>query len=251
VPAALYRIKLYGHSGGDTDLFCEDLAAILDIDPEKARALLLDSPAIIKEGIEKEKAEEFCKLLEPIRALCIVEPVDGEISDDAPPAAIGPATLKAIPEADDLKKEAGFRSWIWMGALAVAIGALLLFVGGGFISSFWSLYRHNRPPATSSEGNVGPAASQAEPESADAGSLSFEELQSQTDELEEEIESNRFKLAEAEKARDMLHRSARTSNRDLEQSALTIRDLKDRIRRDVAELKVLKRRLEAIGGKSE
>jgi chromosome segregation ATPase len=138
-----------------------------------------------------------------------------------------------------------------MGALAVTVGAFLLLVGGGFISSFWSLYRHNRPPVNSSEGNVSPAATKAEPQSADAGPVSFEELQSQIDELEEKIESNRFRLAEAEKARDRLHRSARTQNKDLEESAVTIRGLKDRIRGDAARLQILKRRMQEIERESE
>ena len=82
MPDTLYRIKLYGHSGGDTELFCKNLATVLDIDEQRARTLLRDTPAIIKEGIDKAKAEEFCKLLEPIQALCIVEPLGGEISED-------------------------------------------------------------------------------------------------------------------------------------------------------------------------
>ena len=110
MPVTLYRIKLYGHSGGDTELFCKNLATILDIDEERARILLLDTPAIIKEGIEKEKAEEFCKVLEPIRALCMVEPLDGEISEDGTSAAIVSTPFPASPEADDLKKRASLRS---------------------------------------------------------------------------------------------------------------------------------------------
>ncbi len=246
VPATLYRIKLYGHSSGDTELFCQNLATILDIDPARARSLLLDSPAVIKEGIEKEKAEEFCKLLEPIRALCIVEPVGGDFSEDVPSEAIAPVRLPESPEVDDLKKKAVFRSWIWMGALVLTVGTFLLFVAGGFMSSFWSLYHHNRPPATSSEGKAGSAASQAEPQPPDARPVSVGELQSQIDELEARIEVNRFNLAQAEEARDKLHRSARSTHTELEESALIIRDLTDRIRSDVAQLRTFKRRLEEI-----
>lgn len=248
MPATLYRIKLYGHSGGDTELFCKNLAAILDIDPGRARALLLDSPAVIKEGIEKDKAEEFCKLLEPIRALCIVESVDGEVSEEVPSAVLAQASLPEREEPDDIKAQASFRSRIWVVALVVTIGAFLLFIGGGFISSFWSLYRHNRPPVTSPQGVAASVDDQTEPQSANAGPVSLEELQTQIDELEARIESDRFKLAEAEKTRDLLHKSARSTTRDLEESALTIRDFKDRIRRNVAELQTLKRRLEGIEG---
>jgi hypothetical protein len=246
VPVTLYRIKLYGHSGGDTELFCKNLATILDIDPERARSLLQDSPAVIKEGIEKQKAEEFCKLLEPIRALCIVEPINGEVSEEVPIAAVSSPRLADISEADDVEKESPRGSRIWMVALAAAVGFLLLFIGGGFLSSFLSLYRHNRPPATAPQGAGGSADTKAELQSTEAGPASFEELQTEIDTLEARIESNRFRLAEAEEARGKLHGSARTQNRDLEESALNIRDLKDRIRSDTSQLQILKRRMEEI-----
>ena len=204
MPVTLYRIKLYGHSGGDTELFCKNLATVLDIDEQRARTLLRDTPAIIKEGIEKAKAEEFCKLLEPIQALCIVEPLDGGVGEDVPSAALASTRLPESPEADDLKKKAALRSRIWMVALVVAIGVLVLFVAGGFLSSFWNLYRHNQPPAPVE----GPAATdtQAETAPADAGPVSLEELLAQIDELEARIESNRFRLAQVEEARDRLLR---------------------------------------------
>jgi hypothetical protein len=246
VPVTLYRIKLYGHSGGDTELFCKNLATILDIDEQRARTLLRDAPTIIKEGIEKAKAEEFCKLLEPIRALCIVEPLDGEISEEGPPATTDSMRLPEIPEAGELKEKAALRSRIWMAALVVTIGAFLFFVGGGFISSFWNLYRHNRPPATAPERGPISNDSQAESSSAESGPVSLEELQDQIDELEARIESNRFRLAEAEEARDRLHGSPRSQSKDLAEQALIIRDLRDQIRSDVAQLQILKRRLEEI-----
>ncbi len=246
MPVTLYRIKLYGHSGSDTELFCRNLAALMDIDAERARTLLSDAPAIIKEGIEKEKAEEFCKQLEPIRALCIVEPMDGEVIEKAPSAAIASMPLPESPEADDLNKKAALSSWIWMVALAATIGVLLIFVGSGVVSSVWRAYHHNRPPAAAPEGNAGPVDSQVEPLPADAGPVSPQELQAQIDGLEASLESQKFRLAEAEAALGKLYGSSRTSNRDLQEQALIVRDLKDEIRRDVAELKILKQRLEEI-----
>ncbi|MGO9572552.1 MAG: hypothetical protein ACLP5H_33970 [Desulfomonilaceae bacterium] len=246
MPVTLYRIKLYGHSGSDTPLFCKNLATILNIDEDRARTLLRDTPAIIREGIEKEKAEEFCKLLEPIRALCIVEPLDGEIREDDPSAAIVSTPLPASPEADDLKKDVSLRSWIWMVALVVTIGGFLLFVGGGFISSFWNVYHHNRPPVTAPEGGAVPSDSQAEQSSADAGPISIEELLAQIDALEARIASNRFRLVQAEEARNELHKSARSQNKDLVELALIIRDLKDQIRSDADQLKVLQGKMQEI-----
>ncbi len=114
------------------------------------------------------------------------------------------------------------------------------------MSSFWNLYRHNRPPATAPGGGPAATDTQAEPAPADAGSVSLEELQTQIDELEAKIESNRFRLAQAEEGRDKLHRSPRSQSKDLEEQALIIRDLRDQIRSDAAQLQILQRRLEEI-----
>jgi hypothetical protein len=243
VPVAQYRIKLYGHSGGDTELFCKNLATILNIDEQRARTLLRDAPAVIKEGMEKAKAEEFCRLLEPIHALCIVEPLGEEISEDVPSAAPAAAPHPESPEADELKKK-DFRSRVWLMGLVGAVGVLVLLVAGGFISSFWNLYRHNQPPAPVE----GPAAAgtKAEPAPDDAGPASLEELQVQIDALEARIESNRFRFAQAEEARDSLHRSPRSQSKDLEELALIIRDLRNQIRSDTAQLQILKSRLKEI-----
>jgi hypothetical protein len=245
VPATLYRIKLYGHSGGDTELFCKNLATILDIDEQRAHALLRDAPAIIKEGMEKAKAEEFCRLLEPIRALCIVEPLGGEISEDVSSVTAASTRLSQSPEVDDLKAK-DFDSRIWRVALLVTIGAFLLFVGGGFISSFWNLYRHNRPPATAPVGGPVSNDSQAESTSSDAGPVSLEELLAQIDALEARIASTRFELAQVEEIRDRMYGSPRSQSKDLKQQTLIVRDLKDQIQRDAAQLKILKRRVEEI-----
>lgn len=247
MPVTLYRIRLYGHSGGDTELFCKNLSAILDIDEEGARTLLLDTPVVIKEGMEKEKAEEFCKVLEPIRALCIVEPAEGPPREDAPSATIASASHSESVEADDLKKSASLRSWIWMVALVLATGAFLLIVGGGFISSFWNLYRHNRPPATAPE----PTESQSERSSTEDRPASWEELRPQIEELEARIEFNRFSLAQVEEARDRLYRSARSQSKDLEEQALIIRDLRDLIRSEMAQLQILRWKLQQIESSGE
>lgn len=251
MPATLYRIKLYGHSGDDTETFCKNLAVILGIDLEEARSLLLESPAVIKEGVEREKAEEFCKLLEPIRALCIVEPLDGVAGESAPLPGIASALLSERSKADDVEKKATLRSWTWTTALVVTIGAFLLFVVIGLISSFWGLYSHNRPPAKSFQGIVGSTESQADPQASGAGLVSFEDLQSQIDEVEARIESQRFRLAEAEKDRDRLHRTTRAQSRDLEESALIIRNLKNVIRNDVTQLRILKQKAEEIQQESK
>jgi hypothetical protein len=243
VPVTLYRIKLYGHSGGDTELFCKNLATVLGIEEQRARTLMRDAPAIIKEGIEKAKAEEFCKLLEPIQALCIVEPLDGGVGEDVSIAALASQRPPESREADDLEKKA-VRSRIWMVALVGAVGVLVLLVAVGFPSSFWSLYRHNQPPAPVE----GPAATgtQSEPAPADAGPVSLEELLAQIDALEARIKSNRFRLAQAGEAQDMLRRSPRSQSKDLEELALTIRDLRNQIGRDAARLQALKRRVQEI-----
>ena len=227
------------------------MAALLHIDSERARTLLSDAPAIIKEGIEKQKAEKFRKQLEPIRALCIVEPMDGEVIEKAPSATIASTSLPEISEGDDLKKKAAFSSWIWTTALVATIGSLLIFIASGVMSSFWRSYHHNRPPAAAAEGSAGPIDSQAEPLPADAGPVSTQELQAQIDELEAGIESQKFRLTQAEEVLGKMYGSSRGSNKDLQEQALLVRDMRDQIRRDATELKILKRRLEEIESRTE
>lgn len=243
MPGTLYRVKLYGHSSSDTELFCKNLATVLNIDAESAQALLLDTPAVIKESVEKEKAEEICRLLEPIRALCIVEPVNGEIDDDSPIASQARAVLSEVTEAVNLEKKATLRSWVWLVALGAAFGAFLLFFGVGFVSSLWHVYRHNRPAATSPAQSPASTDSRAESESVPDGPISIAELQDQIDTLEARIASNRFRLGQAEEALGALYRSPRSRNKDFEEQGLIIRDLRTRIRSDVAQLQVLQRKL--------
>jgi len=134
-----------------------------------------------------------------------------------------------------------------MVALVAAIGVFLLFIGGGFISSFWSVYHQNRLPATSPESTE----SQSERSSTEDRPVSWDELQSQIDELEARIEFNRFSLAQAEEARDRLHRSASSQSKELEKQALIIRDLRDLIRSDMAQLQILRWKLQQIESSSE
>jgi hypothetical protein len=153
--------------------------------------------------------------------------------------------LSQSPEVDDLKKKA-FDSRIWTVALVVTIGAFLVFVGGGFISSFWKLYRQNQPPAAAPGGGPVSNDSQAESWSADAGPVSVEELLVQIDALEARIASTRFELAQVEEIRDRMYGSPRSQSKDLKQQTLIVRDLRDQIQRDADQLQILKRRLEAI-----
>ena len=134
-----------------------------------------------------------------------------------------------------------------MVALVAAIGVFLLFIGGGFISSFWSVYHQNRLPLPSPE----PTESQSERSSTEDRPASWEELQSQIEELEARIEFDRFSLAQAEEARDRLYRSARSQSKDLEEQALIIRELRDRIRIDMAELQILRWKLQQTESSSE
>ena len=124
--------------------------------------------------------------------------MDGEVIEKAPSATIASTSLPEISEGDDLKKKAAFSSWIWTTALAATIGSLLIFIASGVMSSFWRSYHHNRPPAAAAEGSAGPIDSQAEPLPADAGPVSTQELQAQIDDLEASLESQKFRLTQAE-----------------------------------------------------
>ncbi len=241
----LYRIKLYGHSDSDTELFCRNLAAILAIDEEKAQALLRNTPVVIKEGIPREKAEEFCKLIEQIRALCIIEPVDSEIHEDAVPATDRDFALQTRAM-NEFAKKTSPGSWIWMAVLVVTAGGFLLFAGGSFISSIWSVYHQNRSTVSSPVQDAQSTTSGSGLEVAAPSPVSAEDLFARIDALKAGIESARFELAQAEEILAGLYKSPRSQPKEFEDQALIIKGLREKIRADLAQLQVLKGKLEEI-----
>jgi hypothetical protein len=74
---SLYRIKLYGHTGEDKEAFAENLAAVLQVDEKRARSLVAGVPSVLGEGLPQKRAQVLMEALKIIRALVIMEPMEG------------------------------------------------------------------------------------------------------------------------------------------------------------------------------
>jgi hypothetical protein len=135
-----YRIKLYGHSSEDPYFFVMELAAILEIHPEEAREFLNSTPVTIKENVSEEEAEYLGDLLKVVKALIIVEPVDGV-----------PETIRdKASELSDLKKQleeqedrTAFRSYLWAGGAMLIAVVVLVWLTAAFWSSYWKTTGQN------------------------------------------------------------------------------------------------------------
>ena len=125
-----YRVKLYGHTSGDPMTFCKNLAALLDIDLQAARAILLEVPVVLKEALDKEKAETFAEALLIMKGLCIVEPMErtGTADDlsDLTERALRSTRPRAGTHIGTDFSGPALRRWI---PLSIGAAFLILFLG--------------------------------------------------------------------------------------------------------------------------
>lgn len=126
--ARRYRIRLYGHTNPEPQKFVKNLAALLGTDEQEARALLETAPVVIKEGLDKERANVLQETLNLMRALSIVETMDAEGTEDS-------ARLAAVEQIfDAYRTTAQEAAEPWYGRTsmlgAIAVGLLLLCVIG-------------------------------------------------------------------------------------------------------------------------
>ena len=129
--APLYRIKLYGHSGQDTEWFAKKLAVILEMSDEDAVTLVKKAPAVIKEGIDKDRVERLREILASINALILVEPM-GEI-DVTPESQL--EKLDALASVE-VEKQDTLRADTWMTVGIACAGILVVLTVVGYIASW-------------------------------------------------------------------------------------------------------------------
>ncbi len=199
-----YRIKLYGHTSEDPELFRKNLAAMLGKSEEEARELLLAAPVTIVEGVSQERAETLIEVLKSLQALCLVEAMEdqeGEASADsstsesaAAPKSLSISTLLAErePLLEPEQKEE-LKSHFWLG-VTCAIGATIVLIClVGYILSFRdinSMFGADAHQAVVSPKEVNPGADQpAEDRSEEIAFVTreVERLKSNQERLEFEI----------------------------------------------------------------
>ncbi len=77
----LYRVVLKGYSAGKGEYYIEvEFAKLFKIPHEKAKELFNSSPAIIKENLPFEQANQYKNAIEKTGALCEMESMKYNIS---------------------------------------------------------------------------------------------------------------------------------------------------------------------------
>lgn len=138
-----FQVRLYGHTADNPDVFCEDLAQLLDISIEEAHALLDTVPAVVAETSTLEQAEYIRHRLTGIRALALVDGPDAsQISrGEGAAAQTRELTPGIAAEARDARDD--FMSRIWM-LLLVGISGLALLAGSVmFLAQFMRMRAEN------------------------------------------------------------------------------------------------------------
>jgi hypothetical protein len=150
VPGPKYQVKLYGHTSDDVESFCKKLAAMLMVSETEAMIILHEVPLVIKSNLDKQAADNLSELLTSIRALSMVEPVEGGLVEEKPQVP-HVSTTSDPREVETAADHGPSRSNIWMGLGLGAAACLVLFVIVGLISSYTNLYKKKPVEGLSSE----------------------------------------------------------------------------------------------------
>jgi hypothetical protein len=231
---------LYGHSSEDPYFFIMELAAILEIHPDEAREFLNSTPVTIKENVSEEEAEYLGDLLKVVKALIIVEPVNGV-----------PETIRdKASELSDLKKQleeqedrTALRSYLWAGS-AMLIGVIVLV---WLTAAFWSSFSK-----TSEENAKKPAVEETETkqtervvtESPPQPDLS--ELYSVIDAAGSNLEQTQFLLKISEEDLYRLQSAYMADQNAVRQKKVQVAELRAKLRTEKTALQKLKDQVKRI-----
>lgn len=123
-----YQVRLYGHTADNPEVFCEDLAQLLDISIEQARGLLDKAPAVVAETSELGQAEYLRHRLTGIRALALVDGPEASQISQGEGAAGQTRELTPGIAAEARERKDDLMARVWM-LLLVGISGLALLVG--------------------------------------------------------------------------------------------------------------------------
>ncbi len=240
----LYRIKLYGHVGDDEQDFCKNLAAVLHVDEEKARSLVADVPSVLEEGIPQHRAEVLMGALKIIRALVIMEPMEGG----------------ALPERTALEKERDYflgtdalRSeepsprvksiWMQWGVGLTTLAIVLVAILVLYLAA-------DRPKSTTSvthgpgipHRRVSPPAEETSPYEG----LTLDELDQRLSELDRVLAEQTVDLRESRKFLARVQNIPGMDREQLTQKKREVASMRNRFRATAREIRALKRRIAMV-----
>ena len=189
-----YRIRLYGHTSPEPQKFIKNLAAFLCTDEQQAQAVLEQAPIVIKEGLDKERANVLQEALGLMRALSILEPMEGEEASE-------PTKLEAVDQILDAYRTSAqeaaepwyTRRWV-LGGTAAGIIVLLL-IGVALVPG---LRRTGRPvPAQNPPGRGAVMPDSQQPRQETYKGWSLEELNAELEAVDANIEELKQRRIEA------------------------------------------------------
>jgi hypothetical protein len=225
-----YTIKLYGHGSDNPKEFCNNLARVLDIPVGEAEELLSRAPVVVKRGMNKTDAEELYVRLQSIAAWCILEVPDRLATAEQRQEKSLYRFIAEDFREDDLSERYKGRPRLWFGILLGLTAFLGLFVLVGLMGSIGSI------------GTIGP------------GILPEKQIVTQSDQPEvsesetEELESpdviqERIQQLQSSLRSLYARRTEIIESRDLPDAANLERELRNQIRAEYRELRVLKAKL--------
>ncbi len=243
MPDVTYRIKLYGHSSGDPDFFLVELAAILEIDPKSARALLKSVPVVIKEGISKQEAEHLQDLLRVIKALSLVEPTEEihETARELPNPQSDAQSLKQ--ELDEKKQRETLRSYALVGVTAAVGAIIVVWLLAGFFSSYSRTSAQNvaKPPIVEPKS---PEPSAATPTRRQAPNLA--DLYKEKESGELKVQQLEFEMRLAEQELTRLYSKYPNDPNSIREKKVEIARYRERLLAEKTALKKLQTQVQAI-----
>ncbi|AFM25809.1 hypothetical protein [Desulfomonile tiedjei] len=235
-----YRINLYGHSSEDPYFFVMELAAILEIHPEEAREFLNSTPVTIKENVSEEEAEYLGDLLKAVRALVIVEPMDG-VPEKTPDKATEVSVLKK--QLEEQEDRAAFRSYLWVGSAMLIALIVLVWLTTAFWSSFSKTSEENaKKPAVEETDAKKPERTVTEtPQQPD-----LSKLYSVIDEADSNVEQTQFLLKISEEDLYRLQSTYMADQKAVRQKKVQVAELRAKLRSEKTALQKLKDQVKRI-----
>jgi hypothetical protein len=240
MPDPKYQVKFYGHVSKDEDLFVRHFARLLEMEEDEVRSLLERVPVVMRDGLDKRRAEELQSNCSSFGALCLIEAMDGDENERASSEAAGNTSLLSKLKIPTL----GDSVWFWL--LAASAAAFVILASATFFSSVRHVYRKNQEPSKPAvESGLGTASESAVSTSAHVQYLRSEVV-AEIEELNSRIAEQRFWLKEAEASVYRLQVMADPDKRDLEELRRRIYSLQTEIGANIKEVQSLKKRLAEI-----
>gem|GEM_PF-5623184 len=180
-----YRVKFYGFTAQDAQTFFRNLAEVLGITPEAARALVLEAPAIIRENLDEASAQRLLKSITAIQGLCLLEGMDGSYAEQETPQDDWLTPLPE-PKAEETKSSDSVQFRFWAGMVVAVVAILVCFAVVAYVSSYLTL---NRGQTAVSSPTAGAETSAGVPDDSQTLGEQYQALQGRIDELAEQLAS--------------------------------------------------------------